>query len=81
MVRGSWRVVRKTRENMGIKSYKDLEVWQKSVGLVDIVYKLTQNFPKEEAFGLVSQMRRSSVSIPSNISEGFMRQHTKEMIQ
>ena len=64
-----------------IKSYTDLLVWQKSMELVKEVYVITKTFPKEEIYGLTSQMRRASVSIPSNIAEGFMRQHKPEMIQ
>ena len=55
---------------IGTNSYKDLIVWQKSMDLVVGIYKLTDNFPKSEIYGLTSQMRRCSVSIPSNIAEG-----------
>lgn len=54
-------------------NYKKLNIWQKSMELVYQVYKITQSFPKEEKFGLVSQMRRSAISIPSNIAEGSCR--------
>ncbi len=64
-----------------IKDYKDLQVWQKGIELVKDTYILTKRFPKDELFGLVNQMRRSAVSIPSNIAEGWMRQHTNEYIQ
>lgn len=64
-----------------IRDYKDLTVWQKAMELVKKIYIFTKKFPKEEQFGLTNQMRRSAVSIPSNISEGWMRQHTKEYIQ
>ena len=64
-----------------IQSHKDLIVWQKAVDLVIEVYKLTQIFPKEELYGLSQQMRRASVTIPSNIAEGYQRNHTKEYIQ
>ena len=57
----------------GDGNYKNLIVWQKSIILVKNIYKLTQNFPPEEKFGLVSQMRRAAVSIPSNIAEGQAR--------
>lgn len=57
----------------GIKSYKDLIVWRKSMDLVTLIYKLTTEFPESEKFGLYSQMRRSSISIPSNIAEGWGR--------
>jgi len=53
--------------------YKDLIVWQKAMTLVTDVYRATQHFPKEELFGLVSQMRRAAVSIPSNVAEGQAR--------
>jgi len=55
------------------QSFRDLIVWQKSHGLVLEVYKLTRRLPKEELFGLVSQMRRAAMSIPANIAEGFKR--------
>jgi len=64
-----------------IKSYKELIVWQKSVELSIIIYKITKEFPKEELFGLTSQMRRSAVSIPSNIAEGRCRGTRKDFIQ
>lgn len=62
-------------ENANIQSYKDLKVWQKSMDLVEEVYKVTSNFPKSETYGLVSQMRRAVVSIPSNIAEGYKKIH------
>ncbi|KKW07175.1 MAG: S23 ribosomal protein family protein [Candidatus Moranbacteria bacterium GW2011_GWE1_49_15] len=64
-----------------ISSYKNLIVWQKSMELVIEVYKLTDAFPKTEMFGLVSQMRRCAVSIPSNIAEGKQRGTRKEYRQ
>jgi len=66
---------------MKVKDYKDLQVWQKGIEIVDKVYEVTKNFPTEELYGLASQMRRASVSIPSNIAEGFVRQYTKEYVQ
>lgn len=60
-----------------LKTYKQLVVWQKAIKLVEEVYKVTDNFPVEEKFGLVSQMRRSAISIPSNIAEGSRRGTTK----
>jgi four helix bundle protein len=66
------------KETKMIKSYKDLTVWQKSIELVVAVYELTENFPSEEKFGLVSQMRRAAVSIPSNIAEGRTRNTRKD---
>jgi four helix bundle protein len=61
---------------MDIKSHKDLIIWQRSMDLVESVYRITENFPARENFGLVSQMRRAAVSIPSNIAEGYGRQST-----
>jgi four helix bundle protein len=65
-------------KNMAITHYKDLIVWQKSIDLVDIVYKLCSKLPKSEQYGLCSQMQRSAVSIPSNIAEGQGRNHSAE---
>ena len=56
-----------------MQSYRNLQVWQKSMELVDLIYLASKNFPKEEMFGLSSQLRRSSVSIASNIAEGSQR--------
>ncbi len=64
-----------------IRSYKDLVVWQKGMMLVKEVYLLTAKFPADEKFGLIQQMRRAAVSVPSNISEGHARQGTKEFLQ
>ena len=61
--------------------HKDLEVWKQSIDLVFNIYKLTETFPKEEMFGLVLQMRRSAVSIPSNIAEGCGRFSNKETLK
>ena len=66
---------------MTVKDYKELIVWQNGIDIVDMVYLVTNNFPKNELFGLASQMRRATISIPSNIAEGFVRQYTKEYIQ
>jgi four helix bundle protein len=61
-------------------NHKDLDVWKKSMDLVEVIYKFTQQFPDSEKFGLTSQMRRSAVSIPSNIAEGAARKGDKELI-
>jgi len=61
-------------------SHKDLKVWQKGIELVKSIYEITQSFPSNEQFGLVSQMRRAAVSIPSNIAEGCGRNSDKELI-
>src|ERR1043165_6627232 len=64
-----------------IRSFRDLVVWQKSMLLVKHIYRMTQQFPGDERFGLTSQMRRAAVSIPSNIAEGQARHSTGEFIQ
>ncbi len=56
-----------------MKTYQDLTVWQKSIELVISIYNLTDKFPRDEIFGLTSQIRRAAVSVPSNIAEGKMR--------
>ncbi len=61
-----------------MKSYRDLIVWQKSVNMVTLVYKVVKTFPDDEKFGLTSQIKRSSVSISSNIAEGYGRNYTKD---
>lgn len=66
---------------MTINSYKDLIVWQKSFELCLLIYRITKEFPKEELYGIVSQMRRAALSIPSNIAEGFSRHRKLEYIQ
>ena len=63
------------------QNYKDLVVWQKGISLAKAIYRLTAKFPGEEKFGLVSQMRRAAISIPSNIAEGQARHTTGEFIQ
>jgi four helix bundle protein len=63
------------------RSYKDLVVWQKGIQLAKLVYGLTRNFPAEEKFGIVAQMRRAAVSVLSNIAEGQARHTTGEFIQ
>ena len=64
-----------------IKNFQDLRIWQKGIEVVKDVYILTKKFPREELYGLTSQIRRSAVSIPSNIAEGFRRYHNKEYKQ
>jgi four helix bundle protein len=63
------------------KNFQDLRIWQKGIEVLKDIYILTKKFPKEELYGLTSQMRRSAVSIPSNIAEGFRRYHNKEYKQ
>jgi len=64
-----------------IENFRDLDVWKLGKDIVVDVYKATKGFPQEELFGLVGQMRRAGVSIPSNIAEGFNRIHNKEYRQ
>lgn len=64
-----------------MSNFRNLMIWQKSMSLTNKIYKSTNNFPKEEIFALTSQIRRSSVSIPSNIAEGFGRDSNKEYLR
>ncbi len=64
-----------------IRTYRDLLVWQKAMGLVTEVYRISRAFPREEVYGLTSQLRRCAVSIPSNIAEGYGRSATKDYIR
>ena len=64
-----------------IKSFRDLSSWQEAHKLVIMIYNITKNFPKQEMFGIISQMRRAAVSISSNIAEGFSRQTYKDKVQ
>lgn len=69
------------RAKKGVQSYRELIAWQKGMLLAKVVYGLTAKFPSEEKFGLVSQMRRAAVSIPSNLAEGQARRTTGEFVQ
>ncbi len=64
-----------------LKNYKELMVWQKAYGLCLDVYRVTASFPAEERYGLVSQLRRAAVSVPSNIAQGYGRKTTGEYVQ
>ena len=64
-----------------LKNYKELKVWQKSYDLCLKVYKVTRSFPNEEVYGLTSQIRRSAVSVPSNIAEGYGRKTTPDYLK
>ena len=66
---------------MIVRGYRDLMVWQKAMDLVVACYEITKCFPKQELYGLSSQLQRAAVSIPANIAEGNGRQHTMEFIQ
>ena len=63
-----------------METHKDLRVWHQSIELVTTIYMMTKTFPKEELFGLVSQMRRAIVSVPSNIAEGYARGTDREKL-
>lgn len=65
----------------GMKTYRDLIVWQKSMVFVTEIYQLASSFPKEEIYGITSQARRSAVSVPSNIAEGYGRKTTGEYVR
>jgi four helix bundle protein len=64
-----------------MQTYRELIVWQRSIQLVKMTYRLTTRFPKSEVFGLMSQMRRAAISIPANIAEGSVRKHRPEFLQ
>jgi four helix bundle protein len=64
-----------------LESYRDLEVWKISMQLAREVYQITEGMPKHEIYGLTSQIRRASVSVPANIAEGYGRNHRKEYVQ
>jgi four helix bundle protein len=69
------------RSSLKVRRFNDLIAWQKAMDLVEDVYRLTKLFPKDELFGLTSQLRRAAVSIPSNVAEGQSRRSSKEFIQ
>jgi len=64
-----------------MRDFRDLDVWKKSIDLVERIYEVTQSFPKQEIYGLTSQIRRAAVSISSNISEGCGRRTSKDFVQ
>ena len=64
-----------------VKSFQDLEIWKRGIKLVENIYTATRSFPKEEIYGLSSQLRRAAVSVPSNIAEGFSRASSNEFEQ
>ncbi|MFY0483099.1 four helix bundle protein [Flavobacterium sp. PLA-1-15] len=66
---------------MSVQTYKDLLIWQKGIAIVKLVYNNLEGFPKDEIFGLQNQIKRASVSIPSNIAEGWGRDSTQSYIQ
>jgi len=68
-------------EKANIKTHKDLDVWKKSMDLVEEVYRFTQGFPDREKYGLINQIRRCAISVPSNIAEGSARNTSKETTQ
>ena len=65
----------------GVNNFKDLKIWKIAIELVKRIYKVSSKLPKEELYGLTSQIRRSAISIPSNVAEGFRRQHNNEFKQ
>jgi four helix bundle protein len=69
------------KENKKVRSFTDLFVWQEAHKLVLMIYKTTKEFPAEEKYSLIDQMRRCAISISSNIAEGFSRQSKKEKVQ
>lgn len=65
----------------GIASYRDLEVWKQALNWAEVIYEATAHWPRDERFGLISQVRRAAVSVASNIAEGSARQSTGELVQ
>ncbi len=65
----------------GVRSYRDLQVWKAAMDLTEAVYEATAHWPSDERFGLISQVRRAAVSVPSNIAEGAARRSTGEFVQ
>jgi four helix bundle protein len=78
---GFWLKVKVKFMDDEIKSYKDLKIWQQGINLVKTIYGETKNYPKEEVYGVVSQIRRATVSVPANIAEGQARGGTKAFMQ
>jgi four helix bundle protein len=76
--RGEGVIANKPGARVTKQSFRDLHVWQRSMELSLAVYRLTQIFPREEAFGLTSQLRRSAISVPSNVAEGHGRMNPRE---
>jgi four helix bundle protein len=66
---------------MALQNYRELEVWQCGMDLVELVYTLTRSFPDDEKFGVISQLRRAAVSIPANIAEGYGRSHRGDYLR
>jgi four helix bundle protein len=66
---------------MAIESFRDLRVWQQGMELAEHIHRLTERFPKSEQYGLISQIRRAAVSVPSNIAEGHTRESSREYLQ
>lgn len=69
-----------TEKEQMLLTHKDLDIWKIGIDLAEVIYKAANDFPKEEIYGLTSQMRRAAVSIPSNIAEGAVRNSKKEFI-
>jgi four helix bundle protein len=78
MANGKWSNLTTSRKESIMRPHEKLEAWGKSVDLVVEVYKVTERFPKEEKYGLTSQIRRAAVSVPTNIAEGAARYSAKE---
>lgn len=79
MARGGWRD-KTRRHTITLKHYRELEVWQLAMDVAQECYRVTKAFPREELFGMISQIRRAAAAIPANIAEGQSRDHTKEFL-
>ena len=71
----------KVTKSKQVKTYRDLIVWQKAMALVTVIYRISKKLPRDETYGLISQIRRCAVSIPSNIAEGYGRNSTSDYIR
>jgi four helix bundle protein len=79
---GDGLVIREPRAPYdGVKDYTDLRVWNLAIDLAEMIYRITDSFPQHERFGLVSQLRRAAVSVPSNIAEGYSRNRTGDYLR
>jgi four helix bundle protein len=66
---------------VALRTYRELEVWQRAMDMVDAIYLITEHYPAAERYGLVSQIRRAAVSVPSNIAEGYGRRHRGDYVR
>ena len=78
MIQSATKINNMERKENIVRTHRDLDVWKKSIDLVTLIYKYTAEYPKDEIYGLISQIRRCAMSIPSNIAEGSARTTKKD---